>query len=73
MAIDPSLVNVIIFHRQMGSNDESSNDIEQGEKILYYYPQETPLTQQVPSLYVQYSSSWYTAVAFQNYHARGID
>ena len=33
----------IIFHRQLGSNDESATDEEQGEKILYYYPPDTPL------------------------------
>jgi hypothetical protein len=47
MSIDSSIVNAIIFHRQMGSLDESSSDIEQGEKILYYHPADTPLYQQV--------------------------
>jgi hypothetical protein len=31
----------------MGSLDESSSDMEQGEKILFFYPLDTPLYQQV--------------------------
>ena len=35
----------------MGSEDESSSDKEQGEKILYFYPLETPLNKQVILLF----------------------
>jgi hypothetical protein len=57
--IDQSIINVIVFHRQMGSNDESSNDIEQGEKILFYYPPETPLYQQVISSFLSSYLTYY--------------
>ncbi len=40
----------IIFHRQLGSNDESATDAEQGEKLLFYYPQETPLYNKISRL-----------------------
>lgn len=45
--IDSCIANVIIFNRSMGSQDESSSDEEQGEKILYYYPSDTSLSRQV--------------------------
>jgi hypothetical protein len=50
--IDPAITQAIIFHRKMGSMDESSTDEEQGEKILFYYPVETPLYWQVIVVYL---------------------
>lgn len=45
--IDPSIICAVIFHRKLGSTDESSTDEEQGEKILYYYPPDIPIYWQV--------------------------
>jgi hypothetical protein len=41
------LSNLIVFHRGLGSSDESATDEEQGEKILYYYPEDTALYDQL--------------------------
>jgi hypothetical protein len=39
-----SLLSTLIFiHRDLGSNDESALDTEQADKILYYYPESTPI------------------------------
>ena len=46
-----SLTNVIIFHRKLGCIDESATDEEQGEKVLYFYP-ETSLYWQVIYMYI---------------------
>jgi hypothetical protein len=45
--MDSSVLNIIIFNRKLGSTDESSTDEEQGEKILFFYPQSTSLYWQV--------------------------
>jgi hypothetical protein len=41
------ITNIVIFHTKLGCDDESSTDEEQGEKILYYYPDETSLYKQI--------------------------
>lgn len=35
--------NIIIFDRSLSCNDESADDDECGEKVLYYYPVEDSL------------------------------
>lgn len=42
-----TLANLVVFHRGLGSSDESATDEEQGEKILYYYPEDTSLYNQL--------------------------
>ena len=39
-----------IFYRPLGCNDEAATDEEQGEKILYYLPEDTPLGKQLSRL-----------------------
>jgi hypothetical protein len=39
-----------VFYRPIGCNDEASTDEEQGEKILYYYPEDTALSRQLTRL-----------------------
>ena len=45
--MDPSITQVIVFHRSIGSADESASDEEQANKILFYYPEDVPITEQV--------------------------
>ena len=40
----------VVLHRTLGCSDESSTDEEQGERILYYYPEETNLFMQLSRL-----------------------
>ncbi len=44
------LIHFIIIHRGLGSADESSTDEEQGEKILYFYPENISLYDQLSKL-----------------------
>lgn len=41
------LSNAVVIHRQLSCIDESATDEEQQDKILYYYPEDTPLYQQL--------------------------
>lgn len=43
MASSNLLSTLIFIHRELGSNDESSSDSEQIDKILYFYPESTPI------------------------------
>ena len=43
----PSVSTCIVLDRRLGCADESATDEEQGEKILYYYPPNITLDQQV--------------------------
>ncbi len=40
----------IIIHRDIGSQDESSTDEEQGDKILFFHPEDTSLYNQLSKL-----------------------
>ena len=37
----------VAFHRRLGCDDESSTDEEQAERILFYYPENTPISAQL--------------------------
>ena len=37
----------VAFHRRLGCDDESSTDEEQAERILFYYPENTPIPTQL--------------------------
>jgi hypothetical protein len=37
----------IIFHRNLATEDESASDLEQAEKILFFYPYDTELSRMV--------------------------
>lgn len=40
----------VVFHRQLGSVDESSTNDEQREKILYYYPPDVSIDNQLSKM-----------------------
>lgn len=71
--IDSSILHIIIFHRQLGTSDESSTDEEQGERILYFYPQETSLYWQVRCLHNFASDIKGLMLAIKNDHGRGFN
>lgn len=41
------ITTFIVLHRTLGSADESASEIEQKDKILYYYPESTPISIQL--------------------------
>lgn len=42
--------SLCIFHRKLGSDDESADLMEKSERLLYYYPNETKLEIQVKNM-----------------------
>jgi hypothetical protein len=47
MAGQGTQLQLVAFHKRLGCDDESSTDEEQAERILYYYPEATPITVQL--------------------------
>lgn len=45
-----SITNLIIFSRALGVADESAEDFENCDKILYYFPNDVSLYDQVIKL-----------------------
>ena len=43
----PNVACAVIFDRKLGCADESANDDELADKVLFYYPPSTSLTDQV--------------------------
>ena len=48
--IDEYLSCSVVFHCKLGSVDESSTDDEQKERILFYYPPDVSISNQLSKL-----------------------
>ena len=48
--VDDHLSCALVFHRKLGSEDESSTEDEQRERILFYYPPDVSISNQLNKL-----------------------
>lgn len=45
--VNPAIVSFIVLSRELGCIDDTATDEEQYEKIVYYYPETTPISRQL--------------------------
>lgn len=76
----PNVACAVIFDRRLGCADESATDDELADKVLFYYPPTTRLSDQVPLVTLLqsinvliYSLIGYTLVVNKGEHARRVD